>query len=48
MEKRAFVEDFYHCRKTSLQKTPFAEQPFAVHVLVEHLSMADPIKLAIM
>ena len=29
-------------------RTPFAEQIFAVHLLVEHLSMADSTKLEIM
>ena len=47
MEIKAFAEDLttaekLHCR------TPFAEQLFPVHLLVEHLSMADSIKLEIM
>ena len=47
MEIKAFVEDFDHCRKFHCI-TPFAEQHFAVHLLVEHLSMADSIKLELM
>ena len=47
MEIKAFVEDFDDCSKTSLKNT-FAEQLFAVHLLVEHLSMADSLKLEIM
>ena len=42
MEIKSFVEDFGHCRKT-----PFVEQLFAVHLLAEHLSKADSIKLEI-
>ena len=47
MEIKAFVEDFDHCRKLHC-RTPFAEQLFAVHLLVEHLSIADSIKSEIM
>ena len=47
MEVKAFVEDFDHCRKTSL-KNKFVGQFFAVHLLLEDLSMADSIKLEIM
>ena len=36
------IAEKLHCR------TPFAEQLFAVHLLVEHLSMADSIKLELM
>ena len=42
MEIKAFVQDFDNFR------TPFAEQLFAVHLLVEYLSMADSIKAEIM
>ena len=46
MEIKAFVEDFDRCRKRH-RITPFAEQFFAVHLLLEHLSMADSIKLEV-
>ena len=46
MEKRPLlriltIAQKLHCR------APFAEQYFAVHLLVEHLSMADSMKLEI-
>ena len=44
MEIKSFVEDSDHCRKI---RTPFVEQLFAMHLLAEHLSMADSIKLEI-
>ena len=47
MEINAFVEDFDHYRKTSLLNT-FGITAFSSHLLVEHLSMADSIKLEIM
>ena len=47
MEIKAFVQDFDHWKKFHC-RTPFAEQLFAVHLLVEHLLKADPIKLEIM
>ena len=42
MEITAFAEDFDHCKRA------FAEQLFTVHILVEHISMADSVKLEIM
>ena len=46
MEIKAFVEDFDHCRKTSLYNT-FAVQLFAVHLLPEDFIMAHSMKLEI-
>ena len=46
MEIKAFDEDFDHFKKLYC-KTPFVEQLFADHLLVEHLSMAGSIKLKI-
>ena len=40
MKIKALAKDFDHCRQTSLYNT-FAEQLFAVHPLVKHLSMDD-------
>ena len=48
MEIKAFVEDFEAFVEDIRCRTPFAEQLFAVHLLVEHFSMADSIKLEIM
>ena len=41
MEIKSIVEDLDHCRKI---RTTFVEQLLAVHLLVEHLSIADSIK----
>ena len=46
MEPKAFDEDFDHWKK-NYYRTPFAEQFFAEHLLVEHLSMAASKKLKI-
>ena len=44
MEIKPFVKEFDHYRNTYF-RTPFVGQLFAVHLSVEHLSMADSIKL---
>ena len=42
MEIKSFVEDFDHCRKTSIKNT-FAEQLFSEHLSVKHLSIGTSI-----
>ena len=44
MEIESFVEDFDYYRKLHF-RTPFVEQLFAVHLLVEHLLMVASITL---
>ena len=44
MEIKSFGEDLTTAEKLHF-RTPFAEQVFAVHLLVEHLSIADSIKI---
>ena len=41
-------KDFVPIKRTEQQDRTFTEQLFAVHLLVEDLSMADSIKLEIM
>ena len=41
-------KDFVPIERTEQQNRTFTEQLFAVHLLVENLSMADSIKLEIM
>ena len=43
MEVKVFDEDFDHCKKLYF-RTPFVEQLFAEHLLVEHVSMTASMK----